>query len=198
METTSFIINITIASVQLFTLIVVAWYSWETHKLRQGQDLLIKQNIERVEPNIIVSFEEGEIFTDIYLEIENIGKQPAYEINFFITPPFDVKDDTYNKYINETGSLSKGLKILKGGSKFKILAADTIETSEYYNKSELITEYTFKITYIDSNNNQYEKICKDSLHKFYTRMQSTEKSSETKSLEEINKTLKEISKNLKH
>ncbi|MDQ3020104.1 MAG: hypothetical protein M3R36_06000 [Bacteroidota bacterium] len=179
--------------VNLITLLFLIWVTIETYRMRKGQDQTIKKNLDDEQPNIIVSFEEGKKFSHIYIEIENLGRQTAYDVKFTIEPKFDVKHHVFNKYINENKALAEGLQIFKGGKKLRIFAATTVSAKRFLENSEINKDYTFHVNYKNRSNSLFENSYKDSINKFFTRTNPDDKTGETTMLEEINKTLQAFS-----
>ncbi len=82
--------------IEVLTLLFLIWVTYETFRMRKGQEKLFKKILQDEQPNIMISCEEGKTHRDIYIVIENIGKNPAYDLKFSINPKFEVKLRTLN------------------------------------------------------------------------------------------------------
>lgn len=184
--------------VLILTLAVIAWSTYETYKMRKGQENIINLEKEKRIPNVIASFEEGNKYSDILFEIENSGGGVAYDIKIQLDPAFNVKDHTFNRYLNNSKALINGISILKSGKSHKIFAASTLTVGTYYEAGTTINNYRITITYNDVVGNNYEQVYEDSIDKFFTRINpDTERKTLTiRALEDINTTLKEINNNI--
>lgn len=179
--------------IEVLTLLFLIWVTYETFRMRKGQEKLFKKILQDEQPNIMISFEEGKTHRDIYIVIENIGKNPAYDLKFSINPKFEVKIPVFNMYVNENKALTEGIRVLKGGNKMKIYATSTIDTAAFFQAGEITTDYTFTVTYKNNLGDSFNTEIVDSLTKFFTRLGSGFKSHKTRALESIEQSLQVIS-----
>lgn len=122
-------------------------YAWLTHNLVSETKKMRKY---QVEPEINITMEPKEGYLQyIYLIIQNIGGGAAIDVEFTLTPDFEL----YNsRKLSEVGIIQKGLKILAPNQKLELLLTDI----PYLIEKDKFDIFNIKVTYSDSTNEKKE------------------------------------------
>lgn len=201
---TSDLINIILAAIQLFSLIALVVYviktmtiAKETKKANKIATITLGEIIKTREienkPNIICYIDTPFDDNLMYLFIKNIGKNTATNIKIEFDPLLKNKRDS----IKNLPFIKEGISSLTPNQELKSFF-DT--TTEYFSTPQILPlKYNARILYKDASKNEYSSIQILDLNSIlglsYIQRKSTHEIA--KVLEEINKSNKNIASNFK-
>lgn len=185
----------TINSIVLFlTLIVIIWYSWETHRLRITTERSLHSLQQQLEPNVIAYFDNGSNFYSIVLVLSNEGGSTAKNVKIKFEPELDLGDAQFIQYFNNNAISKNGVDI-QSRSKYVLRVGHTPTASPLYKENKIPISYKATVTFINPElNNKLVKVDFDlTIDQFFYRIDPEGKTIVEQELENINKNLSNIS-----